>query len=229
MRIRFGPRWQATILPAAAPAGIGLTHSASTPGIDVASTTGAEAMPVVTVEPTRSSVSPFDAVRCAVVWCARLDEDAPTVVTHGPPWSAVAGPGPALPAEAFTEMPALNASRNASSTGSEYGWAPPETEKLMTSTPSRIACWIAATESDGKQPCSRQMRYMITWAPGAMPLIGPRSIPKIGALATGSPAAVEAVWVPCPFASRAEHCLVTVLQYSPGSAPNTARYVAVNA
>ena len=96
-------------------------------------------------------------------------------------------------------MPALKASRNASSTGSEYGWPPPEIEKLITSTPSRIACWTAATESDGKQPCSRQTRYMITCAPGAMPLIGPRSIPKIGALETGSPAAVEAVCVPCPF------------------------------
>ena len=39
------------------------------------------------------------------------------MVTHGPPWSVVPAPGPLLPAEALTEMPAWNASRNASSTG----------------------------------------------------------------------------------------------------------------
>ena len=44
--------------------------------------------------------------------------EAPTVVTHGPPWSEVPAPGPELPAEALTEIPALKASRNASSTGS---------------------------------------------------------------------------------------------------------------
>ncbi len=47
-------------------------------------------------------------------------------------------------------------------------------------------------------------------------------MPKILALETGSPAAVEAVCVPCPSESRAEHWPVTLLQYSPGSAPNTA-------
>ena len=45
------------------------------------------------------------------------------------------------------------ASRNASSTGSEYGCAPPEIEKLITFTPSRIACCTADTESELKQPC----------------------------------------------------------------------------
>ena len=34
---------------------------------------------------------------------------------------------------------------------------------------------------------------MMTCAPGAMPLIGPRSMPKIGAEATGLPAAVRPV------------------------------------
>ena len=65
------------------------------------------------------------------------------MVTHGPPWSDVPAPGPELPAEALTEMPAWTASRNASSTGSLYGCAPPEIEKLMTSTPSMIACSMA--------------------------------------------------------------------------------------
>ena len=76
------------------------------------------------------------------------------MVTHGPPWSAVAGAGPLLPAEALTEMPALYASRNASSTGSVYGLPPPEIEKLITLTPSGIACWTAATESELKQPAA---------------------------------------------------------------------------
>ena len=46
----------------------------------------------------------------------------------------------------------MDASRNASSTGSVYGWPPPEIEKLMTLTPSGMACWTAATESEVKQP-----------------------------------------------------------------------------
>jgi hypothetical protein len=37
-----------------------------------------------------------------------------------------------------------------------------------------------------------------------MPLIGPRSMPSTGAEATAFPAAVVAVWVPCPSLSRAE-------------------------
>ncbi len=52
-------------------------------------------------------------------------------------------------------------------------------------------------------------------------------MPKIGALATGSPAAVDAVCVPWPLASRAEHTSVTLLQYSPGSAAKTDMYVSV--
>ena len=70
---------------------------------------------------------------------------------------------------------------------------------------------------------------MMTCAPGAMPLIGPRSMPKIGAEATGLPAAVEAVCVPWPSASRAEQTPVAMLQNSPGSAPTTSRYVSVKA
>ena len=61
----------------------------------------------------------------------------------------------------------------------------------------------------------------MTEAPGAMPLTGPRSTPKTLALATGLPAAVVAVCVPWPSASRAEQTLP--LQYSPGTAPVTAR------
>jgi hypothetical protein len=58
-----------------------------------------------------------------------------------------------LPADADTSTPAAYASRNASSTGSLYGSDPPEMEKLITRTRSRIARATALTESDWKQPC----------------------------------------------------------------------------
>ena len=97
-------------------------------------------MPLVSVTPGLSNVAPPSAVRCSVEANWRGPVEAPTVVTHGPPWSEVDAPGPLLPAEALTEIPALKASRKASSTGSEYGEAPPEIEKLITLTPSWIAC-----------------------------------------------------------------------------------------
>src|SRR5215218_705251 len=172
------PRWHATILPSAAPAGSCVWQSASSPGMLCASTTGVgEPMPFVRVTPGLSNVAPPSAVRCRTEPNSRGPVEAATVVVHGPPWSEVAEPGPLLPAEALTEIPALNASRNASSTGSVYGCAPPEIEKLITLTPSTIACCTADTESEVKQPASRQTRYMITRAPGAMPHTGPRSTP----------------------------------------------------
>ena len=137
---------------------------------------------VMIVTPGMSNVAPPSAVRCSVEANARGPVEAPTVVTHGPPWSLVAAPGPELPADALTEIPAWKASRNASSTGSAYGLPPPEIEKLMTLTPSRIACWTADTLSDEKQPCTRQTRYAITCAPGAMPHTGPRSTPYSAAV-----------------------------------------------
>ena len=153
-------------------------------------------MPLVSVAPETSNVAPPSAVRCSVEANWRGPVEAPTVVTHGPPWSEVDAPGPLLPAEALTEIPALKASRKASSTGSEYGEAPPEIEKLSTLTPSWIACCTALTESELKQPLTRQTRNMITCAPGAMPLTGPRSTPYRTAWSTRSPAAVVVVCVP---------------------------------
>src|SRR6267142_193855 len=70
---------------------------------------------------------------------------------------------------------------------------------------------------------------MITRAPGATPLTGPRSTPKSGAEATASPAAVEDVCVPWPSGSRAEQRWVVLLQNSFAPAPTFAMYVAVNA
>src|SRR3954447_7832756 len=156
------PRLQSTTLPVAAPGARVAWHCASSLpppafGSVAASTTGvALLMPLVSVTPETSSVAPPSAVRCSVEVNARGPVEAPTVVVHGPPWSEVAAPGPELPAEALTEIPAFQASRKASSTGSEYGCAPPEIEKLITFTPSAIACWTADTESELKQPAERQ-------------------------------------------------------------------------
>jgi hypothetical protein len=51
-------------------------------------------------------------------------------------------------------------------------------------------------------PQKPQTLYAMTAAPGAMPWIGPRGMPKIDAVA-GPPADVLAVWVPWPLESRA--------------------------
>src|SRR3954451_19753116 len=57
-------------------------------------------------EPVKLAVSALLAVRCSVVRYRRDGYDAPTVFSHGPPWSDVAAPGPELPAEAFARPPA---------------------------------------------------------------------------------------------------------------------------
>ena len=62
--------------------------------------------PWVTVEPTLEYVSPPGAVSVSSDSKNRSDVDAATVVTHGPAWFAVPAPGPALPAEALTLIPA---------------------------------------------------------------------------------------------------------------------------
>src|SRR5436305_667881 len=191
------PRWQRTTSPRAAPAGSLDPQKASSPVMFSARTTDiAVEIPFVSVTPGMSNVAPPCEVRCSVDVKNRGPVEAPTVVVQGPPWSDVAEPGPLLPAEALTEMPALTASRKASSTGSVYGCAPPEIEKLSTLTPFAIACCTAATESELKQPLVRQKRYSMTCAPGAMPQTGPRSTPYSIALVTQSPAAVVIVWVP---------------------------------
>src|SRR5689334_7155301 len=132
------PRWQTTTLPVAAPTGGRLRQSGS---FHVAArTTGLPVSPAVIVTPGLSNVA-VPSCRCRLETKKRSEVEAPTLVTHGLACATVAGPGPSLPADALTEMPALNASRNASSTASVYGSLPPEIEKLITSTPSAIACW----------------------------------------------------------------------------------------
>ena len=69
--------------------------------------------------------APPAGVTVSVDWNSRVCVDAATVMTHGERCSAVPAPGPLLPAEAATNTPAAYASRNASSTGSLYGFVPP--------------------------------------------------------------------------------------------------------
>src|SRR4029079_16684507 len=136
--------------------------------------------------------------------------------------SDVPAPGPLFPAEALTVIPAFVASRNASSTGSVYGWPTPEIEKLITFTPSVIACCTADTESEAKQPDAAQTRNISTCAPGAIPHTGPRYTPQMTAEVTQSPAAVVVVCVPWPSGSRGEHTCVVLLQNSFAPAPTAA-------
>ncbi|GAA3154692.1 hypothetical protein GCM10020001_092980 [Nonomuraea salmonea] len=149
---RFGPRSQATILPVNCPAGAGTSHSGREYGGAEASTTGSgEETPAVMDAPLIvTGVGPPCSL--IVVWNVLVCVEAATVVVHGPRWSVVSAPGPELPADAETSTPAAYASRKASSTGSLYGSSPPEIEKLITRTPSRMARATAAAESDGKQP-----------------------------------------------------------------------------
>ncbi len=49
---------------------------------------------------------------------------AATVVSQGATWLSVDAPGPSLPAEVATKMPALAAERNARSTGSSTSSLP---------------------------------------------------------------------------------------------------------
>src|SRR5262245_41722783 len=103
------PRRHATINPSKT---VGEAGSVEQPGPPVypgtfcASTTGNGPAPAVIVEPSTENVSPLPAVSESVVANSRVCVDAPTVVVHGPRWSAVPAPGPELPAEADTNTPA---------------------------------------------------------------------------------------------------------------------------
>ena len=64
------------------------------------------AIPAVTVAPVIVNRSPFDAVTVRLPKKWRSEVEAATVLVHGPPWSVVPAPGPELPAEALTMIPA---------------------------------------------------------------------------------------------------------------------------
>ena len=73
------------------------------------------------------------------------------MVTQGEVLCTVEAPGPELPAEVATKMPADAAARKASWTG-EVGSSAALIEKLITSTPSPIAASIAARTSESYAP-----------------------------------------------------------------------------
>src|SRR5680860_213369 len=147
---------------------------------------------------------------------------AATVVIHGDALSSVEAPGPELPAEAATKMPADAAPRNATSVAETVVCAaPPPMEKLITSTPSAVAWSIAATRSLVAHPSSswlagsgpdQQTLYAAIFAAGATPEMVPKSIPPTEADTAWLPTAVLPVCEPWPSPSRGE-------TYSPTSAP----------
>lgn len=152
----MGPRWQATILPVNVPGGAGASHPTLEYGGSDALTTGSGlVMPDVMVAPDSCKLAP-PPLRLIVERKVRDCVDAATESTQGELWLTVAAPGPSFPALVATTTPAAYASRNASSTASVYGSVPPEIEKLIARTPSRMAWPTAAAESDWKQPCGPQ-------------------------------------------------------------------------
>src|SRR6185503_5758987 len=122
------------ILPTKMPGGAGLPQNRSLYGAAVDSTTGSGPAPAVMDEPVKVAVAPSLEVTVSVESNSRFCVEAATVVTHGDRWPLVDAPGPELPAEAATNTPAAYASRNASSTRSVNGEAPPPTEKFRTLT-----------------------------------------------------------------------------------------------
>ena len=58
----------------------------------------------------------------------RSESVAATDAFHGAVWATVPAPGPVLPAEVETKMPAPNASRNARLTELAHGLSAPEIE-----------------------------------------------------------------------------------------------------
>ena len=116
-------------MPVRESAGNGVSHSSppSYPGTSSAAATGSPDTPSVIVVPDLTRVCPSPEVRTRAEVNARSNVEAATVVVQGLAWSRVDAPGPELPADEFTVMPAAKASRNASSVAS-YGSPLPEME-----------------------------------------------------------------------------------------------------
>ena len=136
--------------------------------------------------------------------------EAATVVSQGLLCATVDSPGPALPAEVATKMPASAAPSKAISTGSMTVSVTPEMEKLMTSTPSATASSMASRIEEVKQSpvssslSSKQTLYAAILAAGAMPDTSPKRTSSVFTPATALPADVLAVCVPCPSPSRVD-------------------------
>ena len=81
--------------------------------------------------PVRAEEAPRSCVpseNCTVAVSSLENVSAATVVSHGEPWFTVFGPGPELPPEAATKMPASAADLKAMATGSTIEVLEPEIE-----------------------------------------------------------------------------------------------------
>ena len=136
------PRWQATILPVTMPAGSAWRSSRRcrrrrprrgrpARGRDAGGDRRAR---------RASAVAPSPPVRVSVDWNARVCVDAATVMTHGERWSVVPAPGPRVAGRGGDGDAGVVGVEERQLDRSVNGLAPPLIEKLMTSTPSRIAC-----------------------------------------------------------------------------------------
>jgi hypothetical protein len=102
----FPPRWHATILPVNVPAGAGAVQRAFEYGASLDRTMGAGPAPGVMEAPSMVNVSPLPARTVRVVANSRVWVEAATEATHGDRWLTVPDPGPSLPADVETKMPA---------------------------------------------------------------------------------------------------------------------------
>ena len=153
----IAPRMQTTILlSTAAGSSVPGTQSSASSGSSPAR--AASAAFTSAVLPTPLSMieaplilvpSPRTTVPSKAAWVL-----APTVVSHGLAWSRVVAPGPELPADAATKIPAWVALRKASSSESSSGLGPPPMLKLITSTPSMTAWSMAESMSKLKHPAA---------------------------------------------------------------------------
>src|SRR5215831_10827996 len=97
--------------------------------------------------------SPVIVNPCLLTASERSCVSAATWRYHGAEWSSVKKFGPALPAAAAMAMPASRADRKASAIGSFHGKrSVPPIEKLITSTPSVIACSVASRIASSGHP-----------------------------------------------------------------------------
>ncbi|CAO2823158.1 unnamed protein product [Amaranthus hypochondriacus] len=136
---------------------------------------------------------------------SRSKVPAPTVIIHGAVLANEALVGPLFPAEQETNIPFSIAEKAPTAIVSrKYGADPPPNERERTSTPSEIALSIPARISEPKQPVWKQTLYAAIRARVAIPRAVPLAYPSKLALDTCPPAAVLAVWVPCPSVSRGE-------------------------
>jgi hypothetical protein len=134
------------------------------------------------------------------------------VVIHGSVFETVLASGPLLPEDAATKTPALAAPRRARCSSSGALPSLPS-DMLMTSAPSAVAWSMAATMSESWHPSSvstagsgpsQQTLYAAILAAGATPAIVSSVRPWMTASTPALPAAVLAVWDPCPSTSSGD-------------------------